>query len=377
MFCENCGNQMKDGAKFCPKCGGKVQAEPAHDVQTPKIPQPVRPDTTPTIPVAPSQTQVSDHAKASPKLKPIFALFIVIAVMGGGLILVISFGIRGCGKIFHGDVSKVKNGTLEFDETVKVGDAFDNYKYFSKTSWKEITSDQNKKVVEFVGTYDDSEFNKICEEEFKNKEAGIKASVDEEMKSRAEAVNARKKRLEVCQDAYNNKDKLNACHCTQEEWNNERDRENQLCRPGGWVDTGAAELIGRNVTNCRSLFDNIAECIEGERIEDSNNNSEQVVALLQSKIDSLNTYITKAEKIPAPHNVNDTRNHCVKKVEFTVQFILHPNDESFELGYQGSRITCNNGKTEEKNLSAMETFGFYSIIEMIYKGEKLPILNCE
>lgn len=24
MFCENCGAQLKDGAKFCPQCGAKV-----------------------------------------------------------------------------------------------------------------------------------------------------------------------------------------------------------------------------------------------------------------------------------------------------------------------------------------------------------------
>lgn len=32
MFCKNCGNEIKDGVKFCGKCGMKVQAKVADKV---------------------------------------------------------------------------------------------------------------------------------------------------------------------------------------------------------------------------------------------------------------------------------------------------------------------------------------------------------
>jgi len=37
-----------------------------------------------------------------------------------------------------GNVNTVKNGTLNFDNSITVGEAFDNYKYFRKTKWEEF-----------------------------------------------------------------------------------------------------------------------------------------------------------------------------------------------------------------------------------------------
>lgn len=31
MFCENCGNQLPDGAKFCVNCGAKIEAAETTD----------------------------------------------------------------------------------------------------------------------------------------------------------------------------------------------------------------------------------------------------------------------------------------------------------------------------------------------------------
>ena len=33
MYCQNCGNELNPGAKFCPVCGAKIEAgpEPVHD----------------------------------------------------------------------------------------------------------------------------------------------------------------------------------------------------------------------------------------------------------------------------------------------------------------------------------------------------------
>jgi hypothetical protein len=45
----------------------------------------------------------------------------------------------------------VKSGSLKIDSSVTVGNALDNYKYFSSTSWKEFEDSQKRIVVEFNG----------------------------------------------------------------------------------------------------------------------------------------------------------------------------------------------------------------------------------
>ncbi len=45
----------------------------------------------------------------------------------------------------------VKSGILKIDKSVTVGNAIDNYKYFSSASWKEFEDDQKRNVVEFNG----------------------------------------------------------------------------------------------------------------------------------------------------------------------------------------------------------------------------------
>lgn len=47
-----------------------------------------------------------------------------------------------------GNISTVKNGFLDIDETVTIGDAFDNWKICKETHWDEFTSDNNKQIVE-------------------------------------------------------------------------------------------------------------------------------------------------------------------------------------------------------------------------------------
>ena len=36
MFCKNCGSELSDSAKFCTKCGTKVEAKPTPVVEEPK-----------------------------------------------------------------------------------------------------------------------------------------------------------------------------------------------------------------------------------------------------------------------------------------------------------------------------------------------------
>ena len=66
------------------------------------------------------------------------------------LVIVLSiFMITGCSN----DVNTIKNGTLEFDKSITVGQAFDKYKYFSSTKWKSFSTDNGKKIVEVKGDF--------------------------------------------------------------------------------------------------------------------------------------------------------------------------------------------------------------------------------
>jgi hypothetical protein len=67
-------------------------------------------------------------------------------------LLIIVFAIlmiSGCSD----DVSTIKNGTLEFDKSITVGQAFDKYKYFSSTKWKSFSTDNGRKIVEVKGDF--------------------------------------------------------------------------------------------------------------------------------------------------------------------------------------------------------------------------------
>lgn len=55
----------------------------------------------------------------------------------------------GCGD----GTSTVKNGTLDFDKSITVGQAFDKYKYFSSTKWRSFTTDNGRKIVEVQGVF--------------------------------------------------------------------------------------------------------------------------------------------------------------------------------------------------------------------------------
>lgn len=64
------------------------------------------------------------------------------------VMLCLSLFVGGCS---DNKVSMVKNGTLEFDKSLTVGQALDNYKYFTKTKWEAITTENGKKVVQVIG----------------------------------------------------------------------------------------------------------------------------------------------------------------------------------------------------------------------------------
>ncbi len=43
MFCNNCGQELKDGAKFCPKCGQSQRAVESTPADSPQASAPIQP----------------------------------------------------------------------------------------------------------------------------------------------------------------------------------------------------------------------------------------------------------------------------------------------------------------------------------------------
>ena len=46
-------------------------------------------------------------------------------------------------------IDVVKNGTLDIDKSVSIGNAFEGYKYFSDKRWKTFVDQQKRTIVEF------------------------------------------------------------------------------------------------------------------------------------------------------------------------------------------------------------------------------------
>ena len=82
-----------------------------------------------------------------------FNLSIILAVMTAACVF-----LSGCG---NSDVNTVKNGTLGNFNTLTIGNALDNYKYFTDTDWRFLETQNGKRVVEFKGIYDPEKLSKI------------------------------------------------------------------------------------------------------------------------------------------------------------------------------------------------------------------------
>lgn len=67
-------------------------------------------------------------------------------------ILLFSLILTGCGS----DLSSVKDGTMHFDNSITVGDAFDKYSYFTSTDWRSFETSNGRKIVEVKGVFTDN-----------------------------------------------------------------------------------------------------------------------------------------------------------------------------------------------------------------------------
>lgn len=79
--------------------------------------------------------------------------------------LIALVAVSGCSGGGGGNVGLVKNGVLEFDQTLTVGQALDGYKYFKSTTWRGDEDEQGRQFVEFRGWQIHSNPNWTCKGE--------------------------------------------------------------------------------------------------------------------------------------------------------------------------------------------------------------------
>ena len=122
----SCGEEILAAAKKCKHCG-----EWLDKATTIKLEQKVKPA----------------------KKKPVKA--IIIGGIAAIVVIVVSFEFLLTNPLSSsvGNTAVIKKSILDTDYSISIGDALDNYKYFTKTEWKEFKTSQGKEIVEFEGNY--------------------------------------------------------------------------------------------------------------------------------------------------------------------------------------------------------------------------------
>lgn len=123
MYCQGCGKEISDTVKFCPYCGFAATSESAAAAEP--------------AAAAPQPAATVKKSK-SKKIRN------VLAVIGAFILLFVGYSIA----TYDSDVAIVKTGHFTFNQTVTVGDAFENF--FADTEWE--SSQQNgEHLVIFKG----------------------------------------------------------------------------------------------------------------------------------------------------------------------------------------------------------------------------------
>ena len=77
-------------------------------------------------------------------------------------------------------VTEVKSCVFEsIDDSITLGNAFDNYKFFKTTTWESFEDEQGRRVVEFVGEFDMKKF--LFVQNFKTMMEGLTVKQFEEL----------------------------------------------------------------------------------------------------------------------------------------------------------------------------------------------------
>jgi hypothetical protein len=90
------------------------------------------------------------------------------------LLLLIALLSVGCSKTGDKDIGIVKNGYMNFNNTITVGKAFDGYKYFGKKEWIAEKTAQGLRTVTFKAQFNQQYIDNV-NKEYKGKPGSIYA----------------------------------------------------------------------------------------------------------------------------------------------------------------------------------------------------------
>lgn len=143
MFCKNCGDEIKDNAKFCSKCGTPTISDNSEQQNT---------DTTDNNSKSDSEQKAEEFAnKVGRGCAGIYMILIAIGVIDA-LIVIIGLIIMGIKHIAHGkfDTEEVQEAYLEDYDDITIGEAFEDYSYFSGISWSEDTEYYGAEEIDVI-----------------------------------------------------------------------------------------------------------------------------------------------------------------------------------------------------------------------------------
>jgi|GEM_PF-2012898 len=196
MFCKKCGSEIKDGVKFCGKCG-----EPTPNFH-PTDAQPVPPEP-PVSPVSPEPNVTQEVHATAPQEPPVQnpfnpqnfmpngngaaavapkkqskAPFIILGIVGGVVVILLILFVIGMFSSDDFSIDTVKDSTMSYyDEDTNFGDAFDST--FYNGTWTEGNI-EDQKYVAYDGYIDDENGDQV--EAFilflQNEESGEVYSID-------------------------------------------------------------------------------------------------------------------------------------------------------------------------------------------------------
>lgn len=155
MFCEKCGKQLKDGAKFCNECGTLIENNSSEQLAV-SISNDQQWDTAEDDEIkrkaAAFQEKSDKVINAGAKgCAGIYMILIVIGIIGL-IIVLIGLIIMGVRYITHGklDIEEVQDEYLEDYDDMTIGDAFEDYLYFYGISWSEDTTMYGGEEIDIV-----------------------------------------------------------------------------------------------------------------------------------------------------------------------------------------------------------------------------------
>jgi len=128
--CPNCGEEILAAAKKCKHCGEWLDKVTA--IKT--------------------EQKEKLEEKKSTKKKPALAIILGISATVVVVVVILALALTNS---FSSETKTdiIKKSILDIDYSISIGEALDNYKFFTKTEWREFTSTERREVVEFKGYY--------------------------------------------------------------------------------------------------------------------------------------------------------------------------------------------------------------------------------